>query len=540
MSHTTAVLRQTEVSDALVPPPPAIDRLSLVSHSVFRGEPSSRLANASLRIHDRAQLEIALSCPLRSGDDEYEWESYFFVPESLRLRSQQQFRSGVYDDLQSYTRLTVRRYQVGDLAGEPLRRLNHSLGSDKTSDEDLVNELKLFACTVRESLFGEQRDLKIELGMESARSDLHSLGERFATTGPAARDILNRFRSGPLATLRQQCWHGPHVVEAARWIDEHLSCFVEARVAKMALALRESGAPECVTSPLAACAVQEARYRKDAKLSAVGRGAHTPRDIEHLDFRRHMLKRFACSILWLKLDIGSGIGHRLHLLYAGAAAVAMGLAVVFAMCNGTMDTNPNIYLWSVVAVLAYALKDRCKAMLQSYLATIASKHFPDRRWAVDKKSKGKPLASVRENSDFIETEQVPAAVMNKRRGPHQQGFQEHHRPEHVLHHRKVYRVNQDRAADFDAVYDRLTEICRLNILPWLEYAADPSRDLVFADPDDGHVYSAPARRVYNIAMVYRFRRRRDNTTHWQQVRLVVSRNGLERLDTMKARDVLEF
>ena len=65
---------------------------------------------------------------------------------------------------------------------------------------------------------------------------------------------------------------------------------------------------------------------------------------------------------------------------------------------------------------------------------------------------------------------------------------------------------------------------------WLDHTDDPKRKIVFADPNDQHIYSAVARRVYNIAVVYRLRRAGDLDAPWHRVRVVVTRKGILRID----------
>ena len=60
-------------------------------------------------------------------------------------------------------------------------------------------------------------------------------------------------------------------------------------------------------------------------------------------------------------------------------------------------------------------------------------------------------------------------------------------------------------------------------------ADDPSHEIFFADPRDGALHAAKARRVYNVNVVYRLRRG-DGGAPWRRLRVVVSRKGIERID----------
>ena len=67
---------------------------------------------------------------------------------------------------------------------------------------------------------------------------------------------------------------------------------------------------------------------------------------------------------------------------------------------------------------------------------------------------------------------------------------------------------------------------------WLAHTDDPNRKIVFADPADAHVYSAVARRVYNVNVVYRLRSAGDTDAPWHRIRVVTSRKGIERIDAI--------
>ena len=56
--------------------------------------------------------------------------------------------------------------------------------------------------------------------------------------------------------------------------------------------------------------------------------------------------------------------------------------------------------------------------------------------------------------------------------------------------------------------------------------------MVFADPEDPLVYQVSTRRVYNINVVYRLRGANEDAAAWHRIRVVVSRKGLERIDTI--------
>jgi hypothetical protein len=211
-----------------------------------------------------------------------------------------------------------------------------------------------------------------------------------------------------------------------------------------------------------------------------------------------------------------------------AAMLAMSFALGAAVLHGTQASG-SLWAWALAVVMAYAAKDRIKALLQAIFSRLISRYFPDRRWRIRDRERGGVLGKVHERSGFVAFRDVPESVLAARRLTRKHPFEEQSRPERVLWHHKTVTIDAGKARASDARFSALTEIFRLNIKRWLEHTDDPKRKIVFADPDDRHVYSAVARRVYNIGIVYRLRREGEETP-WHRIRVVVTRKGILRID----------
>lgn len=98
----------------------------------------------------------------------------------------------------------------------------------------------------------------------------------------------------------------------------------------------------------------------------------------------------------------------------------------------------------------------------------------------------------------------------------------------MLWHEKRCTVNGSVGGEFDGV----SEIFRLDLSDWLRHTDEPKQRIVFADADDGHVYSATAPRVYNLNIVYRCRAVGEETA-WQRTRVVISRKGIRRIERVE-------
>lgn len=479
----------------------------------------------AFRVHDRTHLEFAIDykTPTDRKDETYEWEVYFFAPESLRLDSRTYSKDDVYEDLQTYVRFAVPECSFQSLLEAPLASLRAALSSDRPDKtERAIRELRLFACQVRAA--GEETRRRIVAGFESGqdRARWNLAAERFVrdarALGAGVREVV--------AAARLE---GEPLSAAVSWIDEDVSRLIEALIGGLALSLREHDASDALIADAEELAVDEARYRDRAGLEGVGRLDMSRRRVEQIEFRRHVLKRFTSSVLWLSPEVRPAAEWVSHVLNALAAAVAMSFAVLAALWNGNDATGSGFMRWALVAVVAYAMKDRIKALLQARFAQVVQRNFPDRSWKIHDRERRLELGEMEEQSGFVAPSMVPADVMAVRRQTQIHPFEAQARPETVLFHRKTVVLHRDTIAAADPRFEALTEILRLDVRRWLVHTDDPKRRFVFADPDAGVIGTATAPRVYNLAVIYRLRRVGEPGP-WHRVRVVVSRKGIRRLD----------
>lgn len=486
------------------------------------------------RVHDRTHVEFAIDYPLGAKPTAHTWEAYFFVPESFRLHEGTYDKKDIYEDLWSYVRYAVPQipfYQLASLAeGSPLARVRAALaacmGKDSGSDEadEAMRRLRLYACLVRASGLPAMRE--VERKVEGDRT----LGASFVATCTAVaatfRSVLAEAGAGALPD---------DVTTAGRWTDEDISLVLETFAASLGVSLEarsaDGGAAPTlgeVAEQLAAYAVREARHRRDAAYDSVGSATADERGTEHFEFRRHILKRFTASALWLSLEVRQAATWVVHALYAVAAATAMAFALAASI--GASPTS-SFLRYALPLVVAYAVKDRMKALLQSVFSGWIARRFPDREWSIKDRERRRRVGDVHERAGFLPFRSVPDDVLAKRRLTRMHSLEEQARPERVLWHRKTLSLAPTEHPADGADFSMLTEIFRLNLRRWLSHTDDPNRKIVFADPEDAQVYSVTTRRVYNINVVYRLRAGTADSP-WHRIRVVVSRKGIERIDSI--------
>lgn len=521
---------------------PVSDWASLFGDLARSREKGSPDEPVEWRVHDKTHLEFAIDYPVPRRETEQQkriWEAYFFVPESFRIHEATYSKKAIYEDLQSYVRYAVPELPFEQLAqlgdGAWLDRvagaLQRACGKDGTDEESLTatRKLRLFCCLVRGCGLAAVREverlLAADLSSPAVAERLRREALAFVVT---CDDVAKGFRAVVRGAERRPIHD--EVRFALRWADEATSIALETICADLALRLERDARVEAAFPDLAehvaAHAVGEATYRTERGYDSVGRAGASERQVEHLEFRRHVLKRFTASVLWLTLEVREGAEWVFHVLYAFAAALAMTFAVVAAF--GTSRFSDHVWRYALLVVLAYAVKDRMKAFLQNVFARWVSSRFPDRLWTIRDHERMLDLGRVRERAGFVPFSRLPKQVLAKRRLTREHTLEELARPERVLWHAKEVEVAA--APNGNGEFPMLTEIFRLNIAHWLMHTDDPKRKVLFADPDDASIYSAVARRVYNVGVVYRLRGENDEAAEWHRIRVVVSRKGILRIE----------
>lgn len=489
-------------------------------------------------MHDRTHVEFAIDYALATP--RHAWEAYFFVPESFRIHEANYTKKAIYDDLQSYVRYAVPEVPFASLVslerGAHLRRLKEALTTaqekDAGSDEPdrAMRALRFFACLVRASGLVAVRDVEAcmsarPLDAEAIKSAVGSFLVSCSALTTEVRRIFGEVRSRGGA-LRDD------VRRVIDLTDEEISLAIETLCADIAIKLESDAEIDAALPDLAehvaSCAVVEARYRTKRRYDSVGSAAATKRQVEHLEFRRHVLKRFTSSVLWLSLEVREGVAKWVtYSVYALAASVAMAFAILAGLRASRI--SDNFFRYAVVIILAYAVKDRLKAFLQEAFSSLVSRRWADRLWTIRDRERMRDVGKVRERAGFVPFRRIPPAVVALRDATRDPALEVMDRSERVLWHRKDVELLDPRRTGVVLDSPMLTEIFRLNIGHWLLHTDDPRRRIVFADPADASVYSAMAPRVYNINVIYRLSTESADAP-WHRIRLVVSRKGIVRIE----------
>ncbi len=551
----TADAEPQQAADSGPRQPPQDAAASLRPPAVRPLGPGDR-ENARWSIHDRTHLQCSLVYRARNLQgrfklfEHFEWEVYFFVPDSFRLDSQTYRQDDIYADLKSYVRLASREEPLRDLLEAPLERLRLAL---RGGSEQALDGMRLISCLLRDALANAERHIMLDLKATANAGAVRRQRRAGEASGVVPKpggarlilprslemqirraiDIGPQVQRGLTECIDEELGARPEVddtlLTAADWVKAEISLMFEAFYGRTARQVKRMSGPKKLVEALTQAALSAVDARRDSSLELELSGSLRPERVEHFEFQRHVLKRFTSSVLWLQTRVREPGRWIRHVLYALAAGAAMAFAVAAALWNG-MAPSEQLMPWLFAAVIAYAVKDRLKAILQEAFSNVVARHFPDRRWDITDKS-DRRIAVVDEHSGFVPFHDVQPEVLAARRRTRVHSIEEVARPETVLCHKKSFTLDNERLAALGPDFDGLAEIFRLDLHRWLAHTDDPKQTVVVADRETQSIRSYKAPRVYNIAVVYRLRYA-DEASQWHRLRVVVSRKGLQRVDSI--------
>lgn len=467
--------------------------------------------------HDRTHVEVVIDYAATPGSPKTElgWDVYYFIPSSLQVDASTYPKEQFFDHMRSYVRASAPVLALSDIAGEA-ERLCTAL--PMMAQDNAISEVKLFSSRLRYAVGDEARNLRRNL-----KQNPESVGvAEVAKFTAMASESAARTRQALQPVLRDSGLD-PDVVQAMRWADEHLSRVLEKTYVK--LAALEDGDHG---TPATNAAIAEAQYRKDHGRGPVA-DKDLPNDVERVERRIHLLKRYASAVLWLDVDIKDATRWIEHVLHSIAAGIAMMFAVIATLLYGNPNDSSRLWLWGLLVVAAYMAKDRMKVALQHLFNGVVVRRFPDRRWSISAAGSSSVVARAVDKVRFVSDNDLPPEVAEQRSDAYRDSLQRRSAPDSVLHYSKQVTLDNDVLQEIDPRYTALLEIMRLDIAAWLAHTDDAKRTVTLADPIDQQLFTTKLARDYDVAVVYRLTGHPLLDDDWHSSRLVLNRTGIRKV-----------
>ena len=316
-------------------------------------------------------------------------------------------------------------------------------------------------------------------------------------------------------------------------VDEQMSNEAEKLLLRLMKFLRKQAADldvQAAWQRLAAAVSGETAHRRERGYpTIVSRDA---RRNERFLNRVELLKKLCASVLYLSEEKLPTVGRARQALYAVAAAIAMAFTVLAAWLVGRFYPT-NSLPFAIVAIVAYAFKDRIKDFLRDLSARLLPMWTSDRSIKLTDPQYGMEVGRTRENLYWLNCARLPVDVLKARqyRDPLEQAVAEP--TEVVLHYAKKVRIRTERIYRSHERSVAIDEILRLQVLRWLQRMDDPEKRLLKLCRGGDGVTGIPAARVYDVNLVIRLTSFRDRSVTLLRALLVLNRNGIERIELQK-------
>lgn len=493
-----------------------------------------------IRKHDDHQFEVKVAYPLQrqAAADRYALDMFLFLPYQLGVNSATCSLDAFFEDLSSYTRFKTPELsfeEVNDAQNSlsPLTRVQRQLESSGRSGQwdqmHLRYELRVLAnvvrVQVRESAAAIRRRVRDRASPDRPRTveaAMDHLLDGLTTTLRRFRDLRDAFES-PSAP--------PEMRALYEAVDEQMSNETEKLLLRLMKFLRKQAADLNVQAPwrrLAAAVSGESAHRRARGYpTIVSRDA---RRNERFLYHVELLKKLCASVLYLSEEQLPTVGRARQALYAVAAAIAMAFTVLAAWLVGRFYPT-NSLIFALVAIVAYAFKDRIKDFLRDFSARLLPRWTSDRSIRLTDPQYGIEVGRTRENLYWLDRARLPEDILKARqyRDPLEHAVTEP--TEVILHYAKKVRIETRRIYRCHERSIAIDEILRLQVSQWLERMDDPEKRLLKLRRGGDGVVGIPAARVYHVNLVIRLTSFRDRSLTLLRALLVLSRNGIVRIET---------
>lgn len=486
-------------------------------------------------MHGRRHLEFEITYPLdRSarGRETYRLDAWFFIPLPLQHWCEFHPREQFFHDLMAYTRFKPFGLPLSALADmrderNPLCRIRSlavmaALESEPAQTK-LIYEMRMLV-NVFQSQFRGQCALidQMVAGKNYPPADVETVANRLLAEIAA---ILKHFAGLEPLIL------APHVPETIRhhyrWTDESLSIRAEKNFFRLYRGLTQAGILPDIAARCRDEIAAQIAHRRGHNYETVVNPAND-RTNELFSFREHQLKKWAESAMYMTVARSRLPQHVLHISFGVAAALAMAFAVAAALV-AEMYFNVRSYPWAILAVAAYAFKDRIKEVLRGWAQRLLPRLVADRMQLLINPYSGRRAGLTRERVRMAAMLKLPMEVRRLRHN-RQHPYRGLTPPEDVLHYHKEVKFHSDRLRATENRLTALCEILRLDMRHWFYKMDKSDDDLAFVE--GAKVRLLKSRRVYHINVILRLTHdgdRREPPALYRY-RIVANRSGIVRIE----------
>lgn len=484
------------------------------------------MMEATVRAHDRYQVELKLAYPLSPGRTKtfYELDLYIFSPRSLGVNPETYTKQQFYTDLQAYIRIktpSISLIQFDNGESSPLGRLRAILEltarqAPKKPPSQYESQIKLFCCIFKSAM----RDFVTYIYETVHEEDREALVRQYVDT---LRRVVSGYRD--LQAIIQTPGIGQRTLDLYLFGDEYISLVVEDHTYHLIndLSVTESCINPKRKRELLALINNEVQYRHRRGYASI---PEEHEDNEKLIFRRSVLKKYMASILFLNTKREKEGLLIEHSLLALAAAVAMIFATAVAFISQSVYGSLTLPVF-VALIVSYIFKDRIKEILRFYFSRKMTRFIFDHKTRIRDAARN-VVGFCKESFEFIGERKIPPGILEQRNRDHITEIENGWMGEQILLYRKRIRLFPEtvRRIGSQHAVAGINDIMRLNVQEFLRKMDDPKKEL-FVMNDDGY-HRIKGTRVYHLNLIMRLMH--DEFRSQSRYRVVFNRQGIKRIE----------
>lgn len=484
----------------------------------------------TIHIHDKYQCEIKLGYQLDSEEKStiYDIETYLFFPYSLGITRHTYSKNDFYNDIHAYIRLKTPTILLPDMVKgkyNPLKKLHGHIEEllvqiNQTTIANYECQIKLFCCIFKSAI----RDHVSFLSTRVTAGDSEDVLVKYLASIQA---ITKGFRA--LRSLLNVPTIDKDLFSIYSFGDEYLSLLIESYTYELLEHVKKiklSGKDEYFKKLLALIA-HELAYRKMNGYPSIPEVHATN---EGFIFRTGVLKKYMGSILFLNTRIKPDGEFLQQIVFALAAGIAMIFAVGAMFFAQSAYTSVSLPVF-IVLVVSYMFKDRIKELTREYLGNKLRYLLFDFKMNIYNSSKEK-IGWCKESVTFIKDRKIPQQIMKIRNRDHIIEIENEWFGEVTILYKKrikLFRKKLEHAYS-DYRVESINDIMRLNIVKFLSKMDDPKKPVYILDGEN--YQKTYGKRVYYVNMIMKYSMK--NTVRYKRFRMVLSRNGIKRIEEVMA------
>lgn len=491
--------------------------------------------------HDRNQLELKLNYGLQQQfkDQRFRAELYVFVPTVLAINSETYPAARFYSDTASFIRMSAPTVPLSELSrksavkpwASDVKEAIDNFAAGSRGDEACAEQgLKLLGCVfksaVRDAHTAAHSDLNEALRLgdwDLAATHLEAYLDDLRTALRRIHKVGERSDQKGVPGAIRESW---------RAIDEYASLLAEESLTELVLLCdgrAVSSRLETVLESLRDMAVAQYEHRREQGFSSY---AKEDSRNEYLPHRWRVLKRYISSALYLnvkKNQTGTWARDAIGMFAAGLAMLFAASATVM-IADQWAATLSSAFIASMV--MAYIIKDRIKELGKRYMGRVLKRFIADHLLSIVG-ADGARLGTAEESFQIQSTGASDPEVLRIRYAELDSRAAVEGRPEKVLSYSKDIVISSTALQTQFAGADGLTDIIRLNFLPFTRRMDEVWEKYRYVHPIKREVCESKCARVYHLNVVLRLHSQ-GALVESHRVRVVVNKKGIVRIEEVGA------